>query len=382
MSSSPLSSASALYSSEPFLSEFDTIQSYTLDGASVQTPTKKHRSSSADRRANHNRTERTRRELLNGDFDLLSREIPKLHGVRKPSKSQTVQAAAKYMRQLKHRLQLQETAIRRLQLDGQDLHRQANEYRNQLGLRPLSPLQIIPELDTAMNLDNIPSDASHHVTPTGVAPVTLSPPHYSESDGEEHSSRPQSTTASVSLLTVSPPVDYGCPATVGAMVSSLGSHASPEAATAAAVPMVGSGPPSLTLDPNVFLNNILGIPTSSPLSPHSPLGFGRLGFNLGLATTQAMVPPTLEFALAHSHPQRPIPLHQQPTPLPSAVNQHWGGTVPVPSSGIMPTGLALPLNNTHLVSPNFVAAPPFHSGSLPNLNGLGRPDSNRPSYLH
>ena len=54
--------------------------------------------SSAARRANHNATERQRRETLNVRFQELAQRVPSLKDVRKPSKSQIVTKSLDYVK--------------------------------------------------------------------------------------------------------------------------------------------------------------------------------------------------------------------------------------------------------------------------------------------
>ncbi|KAJ1658233.1 hypothetical protein IWQ61_002489 [Dispira simplex] len=139
---SPVSVSSVVHTSEPL--ECILSPSPGSTGLSILMTEGKHgqtkkRTTSADRRANHNRTERTRRELLNRDFQILAREVPKLTSIRRPSKSQVIQASCHYLKKLKKRNESQSQEIRDLEAEASDLYTQLNELRKALGMEEVKP---------------------------------------------------------------------------------------------------------------------------------------------------------------------------------------------------------------------------------------------------
>ncbi|KAJ1985772.1 hypothetical protein H4R33_003775 [Dimargaris cristalligena] len=339
MNYSPISNPSAVVQpSEPLEHSFASPMSGTNftfqitnqpDGSNSagSTPAKK-RSTSADRRANHNKTERTRRELLNSDFQLLAKEIPKLDAIRRPSKSQIVQASCQYVRKVKQRTECQEREIQRLAKENEALHQQLNELRVQLGLPPLTPPSMPTFANTAM-LDH--SSHYHHQQQqlhmhlqhssngeNGLVSdpallnsfelsngLELGSPQFSETDGEHHhsgmgmsddedspsyteasGSAPSATinaisttTASVNPMTiVGSPSGNHCGGTLTLSQSPHGLGRLGRGHPGTHSQLNRSLPPNMGLHQSVFFTNMLGI-QSDPLSPHSPLG---LSMNMGL----------------------------------------------------------------------------------------------------
>lgn len=80
-----------------------------------------------DRRAEHNATERARRENLNTKFRLLANALPNLRGCRRPSKSQIIEKALEWLEQSLMNERRCYEAIR-------NLEQQNKEIKNQLAL--------------------------------------------------------------------------------------------------------------------------------------------------------------------------------------------------------------------------------------------------------
>ncbi|ORY91862.1 hypothetical protein BCR43DRAFT_517896 [Syncephalastrum racemosum] len=90
-----------------------SASSFPLD----QPPPESNKSSriKPSRRAEHNATERARRESLNSKFRLLSSTLPNLRTCRKPSKSQIIEKAIEWVEQSLYTEEQHIAHIRRLQ---------------------------------------------------------------------------------------------------------------------------------------------------------------------------------------------------------------------------------------------------------------------------
>ncbi|KAK4050163.1 hypothetical protein OIV83_003734 [Microbotryomycetes sp. JL201] len=85
----------------------------------------------ADKRASHNATERARRENLNGRFMTLAEALPSMHKVKRPSKSVIVNKALEFV----YEAQVKEQTLVK---ENEELRREVNQLRSQLGLPPLT----------------------------------------------------------------------------------------------------------------------------------------------------------------------------------------------------------------------------------------------------
>ncbi|KAJ1970610.1 hypothetical protein H4R34_006005, partial [Dimargaris verticillata] len=153
MDVSPVSEANVILQSEPLESINGGMMgnNFTFQLTNSDHAPLKKRSSSADRRANHNRTERTRREMLNYDFKMLAKEVPKLNNCRRPSKAQVVQASCHYIRHLKQKMSATDLELQHLCQDNATLYLQINGLRQQLGLHPITPPSRPKSLEMALN---------------------------------------------------------------------------------------------------------------------------------------------------------------------------------------------------------------------------------------
>jgi hypothetical protein len=88
---------------------------------------------SAERRANHNATERARRENLNSRFQELAASIPSLCDARKPSKSQIVAKAIEYIRYCTRKADRRDAAIQELARESHELRQEIHRLRSMLG---------------------------------------------------------------------------------------------------------------------------------------------------------------------------------------------------------------------------------------------------------
>ncbi|KAJ1975093.1 hypothetical protein H4R35_003305 [Dimargaris xerosporica] len=338
MDVSPVSETNVILPSEPLECISDGIMgnNFTFQLTSSDHASLKKRSSSADRRANHNRTERTRREMLNYDFKMLAKEVPKLSNCRRPSKAQVVQASCHYIRHLKQKISAHDLELRCLGQDNDALYLQINELRQQLGLQPITPPCRPKNLDIALNTPEPMMAALECLGNDNTSP------HPSDPDLEQ--SLPAPGNAQVGLA------------------ERRSSH--------------------LTLHPNALFTNMLGI-QADQMSPHSPMGFS-LGTGLmsdtcietnpyiGLATTAANTPTSLAFPTT---PQSTTP-GSWAYPMPLSAQQNLVNTIAM--SGFAATDGEF---RNDLSGPTTPTAPGVNNGStlfsssLPNIHKQAVPFS-------
>ncbi|KAJ1970299.1 hypothetical protein IWQ62_000026 [Dispira parvispora] len=279
MHCSPQSISSVIHTSEPLECILSPspgstgLSILTTEGKRGQT---KKRSSSADRRANHNRTERTRRELLNRDFQILAKEVPKLTSIRRPSKSQVVQAACHYLKKLKKRNESQSQEIRKLEEEASDLYSQLNELRKELGMGELKPPTRKPQETSWSSSSSESSDLLLSPDDIPAKPARSQSPAISEIDGDQ---------------------------------SILATGVSDEDST---TPLQ---PDALTIGSDHLLKTVLGWQTD-PLTPHSPMGF-PVGVPMS-SPEEITMDPQAPFGVPATH--HSTPLNPWSIPLSSATS--------------------------------------------------------------
>lgn len=147
-----------------------------------------HRFTTPERRAEHNATERARRESLNGKFHLLASALPNLQACKRPSKNQIIEKALEWVEHSLYREQDYIIQIKMLQQENKRMmeHIQKQEQQQQRcwsNMLPSPPqrahssIVAMSTTSTVTNANHVLSDAAAHAA---IADATTTSSYYSQ----------------------------------------------------------------------------------------------------------------------------------------------------------------------------------------------------------